>query len=454
MTGELAVSYMRTRADRRPHAAGLLTTMTSAGLLLAAPSALANDGGQWWKHGWNNQQPSWSQSYDRSYAAQHETVLRRGTPTLSRSGRDALKSAIVRYKKIVKRGGWKPIPKSAAKVGLRAGTSHPTVPYLRKRLLATGDLRQSSGYPRTFDYYVSDALKRFQIRHGLTPTGDLVNRSRRGKNGARTLTALNVPAKARLRQLRANLRRISTLARRSGKRYVIVNIPAAQIEAVENGRVISRHAAVVGKRERATPLLSSKIHEVNFNPVWTLPPTVIRKDLIPKGRKMARSKKSVLEQYGIDAYASYGGRKLNPRKINWNSSSVYSYVYRQEPGASNPLGFVKINFHNAYAVYMHDTPSKRIFGRNIRTASSGCVRVQNIPRLITWLLRSNAGWSQSRVLSMKRSGKRADVKLKKQVPVHFAYFTAWSSPNGVVHFRRDVYGRDQRFGVNRMASKY
>ncbi len=414
------------------------------------------DRGGWVPRGWSGDY--WGQSYDDSSAygpgAAYRAPLRRGYPTVSLRNIAAMKAAIARYQRIVARGGWKPIPRVAVKIGLRPGMRHPVVALLRRRLEATGDLQPGYGASIRFDYYLERALRRFQLRHGLEPTGDLVDRSRRRNFGTRTLIALNVPARARLQQLRANLRRIRNLAPRVGKRYVLVNIPAAQVEAVENDRVVSRHVAVVGKPGRASPILSSAIHQINFNPSWTLPPTVIREDLIPKGRQMQRRNQSVLERYGIDAYASPGGRKLNPRKINWFSPAVYNYMYRQEPGPENPLGFVKINFHNKYAVYLHDTPSKTIFGRNDRAASSGCVRVQNIERLVTWLLDEKPGWSRRRVAMMRRTGARKDVNLSGRTKIHFAYITAWATPDGVVNFRRDLYGRDQRFGVSRMAAAY
>ena len=420
--------------------------------MLFAPAAQAKDQNNWVPRGWLSD--AWGQSYDYSGGSAPQAELRRGRPTLSRKNIAPMKAAIARYKKIVAKGGWRPIPKAAVKAGLRTGISHPAVALLRKRLIATGDLRSRSGYSTSFDYYVANALRRFQTRNGLKPTGDLVDLSRRRNFGSRTLMALNVPAKARLRQLQTNLRRIRDLSRRVGKRYVMVNLPAAQVEAVENDRVVSRHVAVVGKRERASPLLSSTISQVNFNPVWTLPPTVIQKDLIPKGRKMMRGKKNVLQHYGIDAYSRATGRKLDPRKINWRSGAVYNYLYRQQPGPDNPLGFVKINFPNKYSVYMHDTPKKTIFGRNIRAASSGCIRVQNIEKLITWLLNKNPGWSRSRVTDMRRSGKRLDVGLKARTRVHFVYVTAWATGDGPVNFRRDVYRKDQRYGVSRMAANY
>ncbi len=260
---------------------------------------------------------------------------------------------------------------------------------------------------------------------------------------------MNIPAKDRLKQLRVNLNRLRSLVQSGKSRYVVVNIPAAQIEAVEEDRVVSRHAGVVGKLDRPTPRLSSRIHELNFNPVWRLPPTVVTKDLIPKGRAMARAKQNVLEKYGIDAYA--GSRKLDPKKIRWNTSQPYQLSYRQQPGEENPLGFVKINFHNQHSVYLHDTPSDRLFGRNFRAASSGCVRVENVERLVSWLLRDTNKWSVADVQHIKKTGETKTVRLKRAVPLKMVYLTAWATEDGVVQFRRDLYSRD---GVGQLAANY
>jgi murein L,D-transpeptidase YcbB/YkuD len=239
------------------------------------------------------------------------------------------------------------------------------------------------------------------------------------------------------------------MARSLPKKYIVVNIPAAQIEAVENDKVVSRHAGVVGKIDRQTPLLRSQIHELNFNPVWHLPPTVITKDLVPKAREMAKKGQDALTKFGIDAYGG-DGKKLDSTKIKWDGPAVNGLTYRQQPGPENPLGFVKINFHNSHSVYMHDTPSDRMFGRNFRAASSGCVRVQGIENLATWLM-EDQGWDKQRVLALKKSGERQDVRLKKPMPLYFVYITAWATEDGVIQFRRDLYQRD---GVGPTASAY
>jgi murein L,D-transpeptidase YcbB/YkuD len=374
---------------------------------------------------------------DRSFVREWEANPPKGFPTLSPQNIAPMNAAIKRYASIVERGGWPVVPEGTQ---LQAGMSHANVGILRQRLLLSGDLKEDAGGTH-FDYYVEKAVKRFQASNGLTPTG-IVDK--------RTLAALNVPAASRLKQLKTNLSRLSELSRSAGKRYLMVNIPAAQIEAVEGDRVVSRHSGVVGKIDRPTPLLRTAVHEMNFNPVWTLPPTVIEKDLIPKGQELERKGQSVLTKFNIDAYDG-NGKKLDPFKVNWASGMPRTLSYRQQPGKDNPLGFLKINFHNAHSVYMHDTPSDSLFGRNFRAASSGCVRVQGIEQLAAWLLTDNGGWSVERIQKLKETGERQDVKLKKPVPLYFVYVTAWATEDGVVQFRRDLYQKD---GVGAVAAAY
>jgi murein L,D-transpeptidase YcbB/YkuD len=164
---------------------------------------------------------------------------------------------------------------------------------------------------------------------------------------------------------------------------------------------------------------------------------------------MQRRGQDVLAKYGIDVYGA-DGKKLDSAKVNWSAARAAGYSFKQQPGPENPLGFVKINFHNTHSVYMHSTPSDSLFTRNFRAASSGCVRIAGIEELAGWLL-ADQGWSTEKVLAMKASGERQDVTLKKPVPLFFAYITAWATEDGVIQFRRDLYDKD---GVGPMASAY
>ena len=361
-----------------------------------------------------------------------------GFPTLASANIAATKDAIKRYEDIVAAGGWGTV----ANVVVKPGEQNDAVPSVRERLKVSGELSDANG-SAMLDESLVEAVKAYQRTNGLTPNGRI---------DAPTVAALNVPAADRLKQLKTNLTRLTENAGvvKSQKRYVVVNIPAAQVEAVALNKVISRHTGVVGKVDRPTPLLRSTITEMNFNPIWRLPPTVIEKDLIPQGRQLAEEGKSVLVKMGIDAYDG-NGKKVDPEKINWKSREPLSYSYRQPPGKDNPLGFVKINFASGESVYMHDSPSEGLFGRNFRAASSGCIRVHNIEQLANWLLGQNSGWDEDRVAEVKEKGERIDVRLAAPVPLHFVYITAWATEDGTIQFRRDLYNKD---GVSEIATSY
>jgi L,D-transpeptidase YcbB len=417
---------------------GLLLAVLAAVLaaVLGPAAALAQGENTWLTWPGSAYASTNSDVTDREFIKEWEASPPKGYATLSPNNVIPMKAAIIRYTQIVARGGWQSLPD----LQLQQGSRGAAVALLADHLLMTGDLKERGSDPEGFDYFLTKAVRRYQASNGLAPTG-IVDK--------RTLAALNVPAAMRLKQLKTNLARLENLSRSLPKKYVLVNIPAAQIEAIELDRVVSRHAGVVGKPERATPELKSAIHELNFNAVWHLPPTVIEKDLIPKGQDMAKSGQSVLVKYKIDAYGG-DGRRLDPSKINWSGGAAVGLTYKQQPGPDNPLGFVKLNFNNSHSVYMHDTPSQSIFGRNFRAASSGCVRVHGIEQLAAWVL-AEQGWNPEQVKRMKETGERRDVRLKKPMALYFAYLTAWSTPDGVVQFRRDLYQKD---GVGLTAGSY
>ncbi|TCT11496.1 murein L,D-transpeptidase YcbB/YkuD [Tepidamorphus gemmatus] len=366
----------------------------------------------------------WSDRFDPSSQTLSFTFDTR-QPTLSALTADNIQRAIDVYMGIAARGGWGTVPDGPV---LRVGLSHKNVAALRQRLIASGDLSANAGVSNTFDTYVEAAVRRFQMRHGLVPDG-LVH--------DQTLVELNVPVEVRIEQLRTNLVRVRSMSGDLGERYVMVNIPAAEVEAVENGVVASRHTAVVGREDRQSPLLAKKIQYISFNPFWTVPKSIIQKDIIPK----MREDPTYLQRYKIRIF-TWRGEEIDPANVDWNSNEAVDYMLKQDPGDQNSLGSIRINFPNEHAVYLHDTPQQTLFGQNARFHSSGCVRVQNVRQLVDWLLQPNGDWSRAKIDTVVRSGETLDVTLKRQTPIYFAYITAWATSDGVVHFRPDVYNRD------------
>ena len=359
-------------------------------------------------------------------ASRNVRLPKKSLPTLSPSTAETTQTSIAQYETIVAKGGWPNAPASAN--GLRVGAKGAAVPALRQRLSIAGDLELNSGEAQVFDSYVDAAVRRFQVRHGLHADG-IVHEA--------TLHALNVPADQRLAQLRTNAVRLKALTGNLGNRIVVANIPAAQIEAIENGVAVTRHTAVAGKPDRPSPDVRSKITQINFNPFWTVPVSIIRKDLIPK----MQAEPDYLTKNHIRIFDPRNN-ELQPSQIDWYSNEAVNYKFKQDAGDFNSLGSLKINFPSPDGVYMHDTPSKNLFGEDFRFASSGCMRVQNVRELVYWILAETPGWSKAEIDEVIKSGERKDAKVAKPLPLYWVYVTAWATPDGVVQFRPDIYQRD------------
>jgi len=368
---------------------------------------------------------AWDDQFDAPASSGQQRVAS-NRPVLSPETAAYVEQAIASYSNLVASGGWPQVP---ATKKLQLGVIDPDVEALRRRLMVSGDLSPRAGMSPAFDSYVDQALKRFQARHGLPADG---------VTGRYTFSALNVSAPVRLGQLQTNLGRLRELtAKDLGQRFVMVNIPAAQIEAVENGRVVLRHTAVVGKIDRQTPLLSSKINEIILNPYWNAPVSIVRKDIIP----LMRKDPNYLTNNSIRMIAP-DGQEVDPLTVDWSTEEAAKYRFRQDPGKINAMASVKINFPNEHAVYMHDTPQQNLFRDQERFHSSGCVRVQNVRDLVAWLLRDTPGWDRRQIETTIQTDEDVHINLAQPVPVHFVYVSAWSTGDGVVHFRDDIYGFD------------
>lgn len=367
---------------------------------------------------------NWDDTFDAQVSARGAEKVSTTIPIFSSETISYTEQAISQYSSLVSQGGWPRVPDTKK---LQLGVTDPDVQILRQRLIISGDLAAEAGISSSFDTYVDAALKRFQRRHGLPADGT---------TGKYTYAAMNVSAPVRLGQLQTNLQRLRSQPD-LGRRYVLVNIPAAQIEAVEDGRVVLRHTAIVGKIDRQTPIVNSKINEIVVNPYWTAPESIIRKDIIP----LMRKDPEYLTKNGIRIFGP-DGQEIPPSQIDWSTEEAAKYRLRQDPSKINAMSSVKINFPSPDGVYMHDTPSQSLFNKLMRFDSSGCVRVQNVRDLVTWILKNTPGWDRRRFEDTIRGGENTPVNVADPVPVHFLYVSAWSTGAGVVQFRDDIYALD------------
>lgn len=366
---------------------------------------------------------NWDDQFDAK-ASRTAAAISTNNPIFGPGAAANIQQAIYDYETIVAAGGW---PVINTTVKLKIGMEDRAVADLRKRLIISGDLSRSAGISNSYDSLVEEGVRRFQARHGLPLDGVI---------GKFTLDAMNVPADIRLAQLRTNLQRVSEIKTDLGQRYVMVNLPAAYIEAVENNRVVQRHTAIVGRASRASPVLDSNINEVILNPYWTSPRSIVEKDIMP----LMRKDPTYLEKNGIRLIDGKGG-EVDPKTIDWNGPAPM-LTFRQDPSKINAMASTKINFPNEHAVYMHDTPQQGLFNKLARFESSGCVRVQNVRDLTTWLLRDTPGWDRRQIEATIKGGQNTPIKLAATVPVYFKYITAWSAKDRIVQFRDDIYQMD------------
>jgi murein L,D-transpeptidase YcbB/YkuD len=348
-------------------------------------------------------------------------------PTFDEATERRIKEAALSYSDIAVRGGWPAIPADAKFV---PGTQGPYDDLLRQRLLISGDLAadKASG---PYDDVVTEAVKRFQVRHGLAATGTVT---------PRTLAALNVPVQKRIKQLEASLERLANMNFAFGPRYVVVNIPAAFAEAVEDDHVVRRYRVIVGKTEKPSPTLTAEITSVNLNPTWTVPSSIAKTEISAHMRKdpgyFSRMHMEVLDAHDAP---------IDPRSVDWSGAHTPNFTVRQQSGTWNALGAVKIDMPNPYSVYMHDTNQRNLFSDDYRFDSHGCSRVDNVRDLAAWLLQEEMPqWNRAAIDAAIATGQRQDVRLPKKVPVAWIYLTAWMTKDQTVQFRNDIYDQDEQ----------
>lgn len=337
----------------------------------------------------------------------------------------ALRGALLRYRGIAERGGWPTLPDGPA---LQVGDRGPRVAALRARLAWTEGLRPAPESASVFDSTVASALRRFQIRMGLTPDGVA---------GPATREALNVPVERRLTTIELNLERWRWVPRLLGSRYLVVNIPAFALELHDGGTTVA-FRAIVGRKDWPTPITSAWMDGITFGPEWNVPRSIALQEVVP----LERSHPGYLHRAGFRVVRVSTGAVVDPDSIDWSAvdSSAFPYRLVQGAGPENPLGTIRFDVRDPFNVAIHDTPQHALFSDRIRIFSHGCVRVDRAAVLAALLI---PDWSVDDVQRAAARGPSGRVvALDRRVRVLLTYQTAWVEADGGVAFRHDVYGWD------------
>lgn len=341
-----------------------------------------------------------------------------------------LRRVLAEYRRIAAEGGWPQVPKGPS---LKRGMMGERVAALRARLTASDDLSLGGRNPQDYDETMVQAVERFQTRHGLEVDGMV---------GPRTLVELNAPVEERIAQILINMERWRWMPDDLGDRYVLVNLAGYELEVVEDGSTVLDMRVVVGRPYRRTPVFSGRMTYLDFNPYWNITPNIARRDILPK----IQEDPGYLSAQGIRIFSGWGenASELGPADIDWAllSAKKFPYRLRQDPGPKNALGRVKFMFPNRFNVYLHDTPSRELFARSVRTFSSGCIRLEKPLEFAEYLLADDPSWTRTRIDRVIEAGTTKTVVLKEPIPIHLTYSTVWFGEGGTIHFRDDVYGRD------------
>jgi len=351
-----------------------------------------------------------------------------------------LQQALAKFRNLVSQQiTWTKIPNTQP---LKPGASHPAIVQIRQRIKEAYETHGFNEYHLTtdapdyqhdhYDSALENAVKAFPRQPGLNDDGII---------GPNTIAAMNRTPAEKLQQLRINLERLRWLPKNLSHRYLLVNIAGFQLTAIENNQHLFDMRIIVGRNYRSTPSFQSRITHMILNPYWNVPASIARKDLLPKQQ---RNPNFFVDQ-NIKVYRDYTYRTepIDPDTIDWNTiKNGFPYALRQEPGAQNALGSIKFMLPNPYSIYLHDTPSKSLFNKDIRTFSSGCIRLEK-PLLLAGFALQDA-MPPDELRAEIDTGITKQINLTESLPVYMLYLTTWVDSQHQVHYSPDTYERDKR----------
>ncbi|WP_394807508.1 murein L,D-transpeptidase [Nitrosomonas sp.] len=347
-----------------------------------------------------------------------------------------LKQTLARYQTLLNsHTEWITIPSTPS---IHPGTTNAIIPLVRQRIaqayVADGidDYHIAPTASEHYDDELVTAIQAFQAQHGLNTDGVI---------GRNTIRALNVPLDRKIRQLRINMERLRWLPRNLSERYVLVNTAGFRLTVVEKNKPVLDMRIIVGRDYRSTPTFNGRLSHMVLNPYWNVPDSIARKDLLPK----QQSDPSHFASLNIKVFPNHNrnGEAIDPDTIDWQAiKHRFPYVLRQDPGKNNALGRIKFMFSNSFDIYLHDTPSKSLFQRDIRTFSSGCIRLAKPMELAAFALGKQD--LPEKFLADMESGQTTTVHLPKPLPIYLVYITAWIDEQEKLHFSPDIYDRDMR----------
>ncbi|PSJ18979.1 L,D-transpeptidase family protein [Nitrosomonas supralitoralis] len=347
-----------------------------------------------------------------------------------------LKQTLTHYQALLRDSiEWIRIPSSPS---IRPGDIYDSIPLIRQRMaqayMADGlsEFNLIPSESQLYDTELVTAIKAFQEQHGLNTDGII------GKN---TINALNIPLEWKVRQLRINMERLRWLPRDLGQRHLLINTAGFYLTAVENDEPVLNMRIIVGRDYRSTPSFNGALSYMVLNPYWNVPASIARKDLLPKQQQDP----TYFTTAGFKVFPAQerGAQAIDPDTIDWNAiKRGFPYFLRQDPGSHNSLGKIKFMFSNPFSIYLHDTPSKSLFRKDIRTFSSGCIRLEKPFELAAFALKKQS--LPEKFSADLVSDKTITTHLPKPLPLYMVYITAWADEQNKVHFYPDIYDRDLR----------